>query len=184
MEKIAIVGAECTGKSTLLQALAAGLPARINCPVIAISEVLRQFCEREKRTPTKAEQWPLMQTQISNESSLKNEDSPQLMISDCAPITIAIYSQIYFQDNALMAAASEHHRSYDLTLITAPDMGWQADGLMRDGVHIQWEFHRRLQDWAKAQALQSVQIIGMGPQREAQAMNAIISAYARGPAQI
>ncbi len=182
MEKVAIVGAECTGKSTLLQTLAAELPARINRTVTAFPEILREFCEREKRTPTRAEQWPLMQSQILRENSLKNEDSPQLMISDCAPITIAIYSQIYFQDNSLMAAASEHHLSYNLTLITAPDIGWQADGVMRDGVHIQLEFHRRLLKWVKEIAVKTIPIAGNGPEREAQAMAAIINAYARGPA--
>jgi nicotinamide riboside kinase len=182
VEKVAIVGAECTGKSTLLQALAAGLPARINRTVIAFPEVLREFCEREKRTPTRAEQWPLMQTQISRENSPRNEGSPKLMISDCAPITIAIYSQIYFQDNSLMTAATEHHLSYNLTLITAPDIGWQADGVMRDGVHIQLEFHRRLLNWVKETAIRTIPIVGNGPEREAQAMAAIMATYARGPA--
>jgi nicotinamide riboside kinase len=182
VEKVAIVGAECTGKSTLLNALAAELPARINRTVIAFPEVLREFCEREKRTPTIAEQWPLMQSQILRENLLKNEDSPHLMISDCAPITIAIYSQIYFQDNSLMAAASEHHRSYKLTLITTPDIGWKEDGLMRDGVHIQLEFHRRLLNWVKETALRTIPIVGNGPEREAQAMAAIMNTYARGPA--
>ena len=49
-ESLCLLGAECTGKSTLTQALAEALPAR---PVF---EYLREWCLRERRTPRQHEQ--------------------------------------------------------------------------------------------------------------------------------
>jgi nicotinamide riboside kinase len=181
MEKIAIVGAECTGKSTLLNALGAFLPERLNRPVIVLPELLREFCNRESRTPTKHEQLPLINSQIELENSFRSADS-SLLLSDCAPITIAIYSQIYFQDMSLMEVASNHHQTYGLTLVTSPDIGWQADGIMRDGADIQQQFHQLLLAWITKHQIKTIPISGNGLQREAQAFAAIIKAYARGPA--
>jgi nicotinamide riboside kinase len=187
LEKIAILGAECTGKSTLLEALAQGLRAQLHRPVIALPELLREFCEREKRTPRKDEQALLIDAQIQRESAFADEPasplSPQpVLISDCAPITIALYSQIYFDDHSLMAIATQHHKSYRLTLVTQPDIGWQADGNLRDGITIQTEFHRRLTQWLQINSIEAVHIEGTGQSREALAFAAIITTYARGPA--
>lgn len=44
----------------------------------------------------------------------------------------AIYSDIVFQDSSLYAAALEHQRHYDLTLVTGTDLPWVADSFQRD----------------------------------------------------
>ena len=46
---------------------------------------------------------------------------------------IAVYSDLVFGDRSLYAAAEAAQRRYDLTLLTALDLPWQADGLQRDG---------------------------------------------------
>ena len=59
--RIALVGAECTGKSTLGAALAGRLPG------VALAECLREFCEARGRTPHAHEQREIVEAQIARE---------------------------------------------------------------------------------------------------------------------
>jgi hypothetical protein len=47
-----------------------------------------------------------------------------------------VYSEQVFGDTRLYAAALAHHARAGLTLLTALDLPWQADGLQRDGAHV------------------------------------------------
>ncbi len=49
---------------------------------------------------------------------------------------IAVYSDLVFADAGLYASALAAQRRYDLTLVTALDLPWRADGLQRDGAHV------------------------------------------------
>ncbi len=46
----------------------------------------------------------------------------------------AVYSLLYFDDDALLATAVEHAIGYDLVVWCRPDVPWAPDGLQRDGV--------------------------------------------------
>ena len=58
--RVAIVGAESTGKSCLTQALALVLRDR-NQPVQTVDEVLRSWCDHAGRTPQQHEQLAIAQ---------------------------------------------------------------------------------------------------------------------------
>jgi len=60
--KIALLGAESTGKTRLAMELAKQLQS-LGQSVAVIPEVLREWCEREGRTPSPAEQYPIAQEQ-------------------------------------------------------------------------------------------------------------------------
>ncbi len=60
--RVAVVGAESTGKSWLTQALAGVLRARGQA-VHTVDEVLRQWCDRAGRTPQRHEQMAIAQQQ-------------------------------------------------------------------------------------------------------------------------
>ena len=49
---------------------------------------------------------------------------------------IAVYSDFVFGDTSLYESALAAQRRCDLTLLTALDLPWQADGLQRDGAHV------------------------------------------------
>ena len=49
---------------------------------------------------------------------------------------IAVYSELVFADTSLYASALAAHRRAQLTLVTALDLPWRADGLQRDGPHV------------------------------------------------
>ena len=60
--KIAIIGAESTGKTQLAQELTAHLQAS-DSPARMVNEFLREWCEREQRTPLVSEQGGIAQEQ-------------------------------------------------------------------------------------------------------------------------
>ncbi|MFZ9162429.1 MAG: AAA family ATPase, partial [Burkholderiaceae bacterium] len=63
VQRIAVVGAESTGKTSLVQSLSEQVGA------VVVPEYLRQFVEQHGRVPTQAEQATLMQEQIRAEQA-------------------------------------------------------------------------------------------------------------------
>ncbi len=136
--RVGLVGAECTGKTTLAVALARGFG------VPWVPELLREFCEQQGRTPRRDEQRELMREQIRRESQAlaqaRDEGAP-FLICDSTPLVTALYSQELFEDRSLIVEARAHQAAYQTTLLTDIDLPWQSDGIQRDG-----ETARRLFD--------------------------------------
>jgi nicotinamide riboside kinase len=115
--KIALLGAESTGKTQLATDLVAHLRA-CGLSALQVPEVLREWCDEQGRTPRPHEQAFIAQAQADRVN------------------LAAIYSHKLFADASLYHFALAHQSSYDLTLVTALDLPWVADGLQRDGVHV------------------------------------------------
>lgn len=131
--KIALLGAESTGKTQLAAELAAHLRGR-GKSVTVVPEVLREWCEREGRTPRPEEQMPIAQEQERRVDTAAAESD--IVIADTTALMIAIYSAMLFEDGSLYRFALERQRGYDVTLLTGLDLPWVADGLQRDGPHV------------------------------------------------
>jgi nicotinamide riboside kinase len=130
---IALLGAESTGKTMLARALASAL-AKPGCRVAVVPEYLREFCDLNGRTPLRHEQ-----SHIAAEQSRRIEAAAQehaIVVADTTALMIAVYSDHVFGDTSLYTSALATHAGYDLTLLTALDLPWQADGLQRDGPHV------------------------------------------------
>ncbi|MGE5453285.1 MAG: AAA family ATPase [Acidobacteriota bacterium] len=130
---VGLLGAESTGKTTLALQLAAQLQAR-GLRVAVVPEVLREFCDRHGRTPDAHEQADLAREQSRRIEQARAEYS--LVIADTTALMIAIYSDYIFSDRSLYADALAAHQTIDLTLLTAVDLPWIADGVQRDGEHV------------------------------------------------
>ena len=131
--KIALLGAESTGKSRLASDLAEHLRRRGRA-VAVVPEILREWCQREGRTPRPEEQMPIAQEQEHRvEVAAATSD---IVIADTTALMIAIYSAMLFEDGRLYQFALARQRRYDLTLLTGLDLPWVADGLQRDGPHV------------------------------------------------
>ena len=126
---IAIVGAESTGKTALAQALAEALGG------VAVPELLRAWCELEGRTPRPDEQAAIAAAQTAAIDAAAM--SAKVVVCDTTALMTAIYSDYLFQDTSLYPTALAFHRRCALTLLTALDLPWVADGLQRDGPHVQ-----------------------------------------------
>jgi nicotinamide riboside kinase len=131
---IALLGAESTGKTTLAQALADALSID-GRRIALVPEYLREFCELHGRTPRREEQAHIAAEQSHRiELAARTHD---LVIADTTALMIAVYSDMVFGDTSLYAGAEAVHReTCKLTLLTALDLPWRADGLQRDGPHV------------------------------------------------
>ena len=167
--KIAILGAESTGKTQLAQNLHANWSA-LGRSALWVPEVLREWCEREGRTPQPHEQWG-----ICHEQAARVLQAPAVdwLIADTTPLMTAIYSELLFADRTLYDFALAHQRLYDLTLVMGLDLPWVEDGLQRDGPHVREPVDRLLRAALEQGGVRYQVICGSGPQRLAAAMRSV-----------
>jgi nicotinamide riboside kinase len=130
---ISIIGAESTGKSTLAAELALAL-AQQGLRCAQIDETLREFCDQTGRTPTREEQAGIAEAQTRRIAAAAK--THEVVIADTTALMTAVYSDFVFGDTSLYTSALATQRGYALTLLTALDLPWQADGLQRDGAHV------------------------------------------------
>ena len=130
--KIAILGAESTGKSQLAQALAQHFSQQ-GWVTHRVDEYLREWCDQHQRTPQQHEQVLMAQTQMAR---VQEAPAQAIVIADTTPIMTAVYSQLLFEDHSLNDMALSHQQLFDVTFITGLDLPWVADGLQRDGPHV------------------------------------------------
>lgn len=159
-QRIAIVGAESTGKSDLTQALTNLLRWR-GQPVTAVAEWLRSWCEREGRTPQMHEQLAIAKAQ----AQAAEQVTSGWLIADTTPLMTAVYSEWLFDDHSLYPLALAHQAQYDCTLLTGLDLPWVADGLQRDGPHVRAPVDRLLRQALEGAGLAYSVVYGQGPQR-------------------
>lgn len=131
---IAIVGAESTGKSALAKALSDRLAMATGLRTTWVPEHLRDWCDERGRTPMEHEQQSIAERQAAriDQAAMTHE----LVICDTTPLMIAVYSEMVFGDTSLYPMAVAWQQRCALTLLTALDLPWIADGLMRDGPHV------------------------------------------------
>jgi len=125
--RIGLIGGECTGKTSLAEALAARLPA------CRVDEVLREWTDREGRPPRPGEQAAILARQQAREDAAAEECGHPWLVADPAPLMTAVYSRLYFDDDSLMAPAADLATGYALLVWCADDLPWTADGAQRDG---------------------------------------------------
>ena len=139
---IALLGSESTGKTTLAAALAAALAAE-GRRVAVVDEYLREFCDTHGRTPRIDEQRGIAETQSARIAAAAR--THEIVIADTSALMIAVYSDQVFGDTRLYGDAEHAHaHGCDLTLLTAPDLPWQADGLQRDGPQVREPVDRKV----------------------------------------
>jgi nicotinamide riboside kinase len=168
--KIALLGAESTGKPTLALQLAAQL-RQSGEPVAVVAEYLREFCERHARTPTQAEQ-----AHIASEQSTRITRAAQqhpVVVADTTALMTAIYSELLFADTSLYSSALQELQHFEHVLVMALDLPWQADGLQRDGPHVQAPVQALLRAALQRQGIAYAVIGGLGERRLAQALAAV-----------
>lgn len=169
--RIAIVGAESTGKSTLAVALAEALAASTGLACTAVPEWLRAWCEREGRTPRPDEQAAIAAEQHARiEAAAAAHD---IVVADTTALMTAVYSRLLFDDRSLEAMAIARQRTMAITLLTAIDLPWQADRHQRDGPHVQAPVDALVIELLAAHHLPWVRVAGHGPARLRSAIEAV-----------
>jgi nicotinamide riboside kinase len=168
---IAIVGAESTGKTWLARHASEHLASHRAVRSTWVPEVLRQWCDEHGRTPRIDEQAAIAAEQARRitEAAARFE----LVLCDTTPLMTAVYSEHVFGDRSLHYPALRWQRSCALTLVTALDLPWQADGLQRDGPHVREPIDNLLQQLLDSHALPWRRVHGQGDLRLESVLEAI-----------
>lgn len=171
--RVAIVGAESTGKSDLARALAQALAREFGLRCEVVDETLRDWCNEQGRTPRADEQMGIAREHARRIAAAAARADVDVVLCDTTPLMVAVYSDLLFDDRALEPVARDCQRAMDVTLLTSLDLPWVADGLQRDGPHVRGpvdvRVRARLSDWGVAWSLVS----GSDSAREACALDAL-----------
>lgn len=167
---ICLIGAECTGKTTLAQSLAEEFSGRW------VPERLRMFCDAMGRTPLQQEQIDILEQQARDEMAAVEEamrHQQAYVFCDTAPLLTAVYSEFVFGDTSLYPRARALHARYAMTLVLEPDLPWIADGLQRDGAHVQRPIHAKIVQELQGMGHPIYAVAGSGEARTASARAAV-----------
>lgn len=169
---VAIVGAESTGKTTLAAALAESLARQTGRRVAWVPEVLREWCEHTGRTPQVHEQASIMRAQ--HERLNAAAETHEVVVCDTTALMTAVYSRIVFGDRSLDERAVALHRRTGLTLLTALDLPWVADGLQRDGPQVREPVDNALRELMNNNGIAYAIVAGSGDARLQNALAATL----------
>jgi nicotinamide riboside kinase len=169
---IAIVGAESTGKTTLAAALADRLRAADAGRVAWVPEVLREWCDATGRTPLAHEQGAILRAQ--HERIAEAAATHDWVVCDTTALMTAVYSTLVFGDDSLQQRAAElHARTAAVTLLTALDLPWVADGHQRDGPQVREPVDALLRALMQRHRIGYSVVAGSGERRVQQALDAL-----------
>ena len=160
VRKVAILGTASSGKSTLAGALAG------RYQTLWVPEYLREFVDTAGRVPVAGDQFHIAATQRAREDAAAQQAS-RYLFCDTTPLMTAVYSRHYFGgiDAQLERLASSHLQDYDITLVTAPDIPWVADGLQRESEAVSVTINRMLLDELALRGIPYLSISGDPAQR-------------------
>lgn len=163
--KIAIVGPESTGKSTM----SAFLAKHYN--TVWVPEYAREYCDNLTEAPTWQDEINMFNGQIALENELLPKAN-KILICDTTFITVKIWSDQMFGQSPkqVLDELTLHH--YDYYLLLNIDLPWEDDPLrdfpdMRE--HFMQVWHQELQ----ALNTQYIVISGLGEERYQSAVKAI-----------
>lgn len=137
--RIAILGAESTGKSTLAPALAA------RYGTLWVPEYLREFVDTMGRVPYEDDQPGIARIQRAREDALaRDPHARDFLFCDTTPLMTAVYSRVYWGRVPPELLALEAGHDYALTLVTGLDLPWMPDGLQRESEAVRRRVHETL----------------------------------------
>ena len=122
LQKIAIVGPESTGKSTMALHLAKTLKT------ICVPEYARYYCQHLDRNYTLADEVNMFYGQTALENAVISMD-PNLIICDTTILTVKIWCDYLFKQTPKEVTDEITKREYDFYLLMDIDLPWQDDPL-------------------------------------------------------
>jgi nicotinamide riboside kinase len=129
IQRIGLIGAESSGKTTLSEALVHALKST-GTPAVVVPEFLRTWCEEHNRLPSASDQSEVLAGQLAREDQIADQNPGAVLVCDPAAITTALYSLLYFGDESLMDLRLLDR--YQWLIWCDIDIDWAADDL-RDG---------------------------------------------------
>jgi len=159
--RVAILGAESSGKSTLAEHLAA------HYGTVWVPEYLREFVDNHARVPFESDQYPIACAQLERENEAAAR-ARRFLFCDTTPLMTALYSRQYWGRVDPQLARLDSRHDYAWTFVTAPDSPWEPDGLQRESEEVRQQVHRMLVETLASRAIPYVLLAGGLAQRMAQ----------------
>jgi len=163
--KIAVVGPESTGKSTMAAYLAG------HYQTIWVPEYARGYCEKLTAPPTIDDEVNMFYGQLALEAELLPQAN-KLLICDTTFITVKIWSDAFFGYTPQVVLDELPKHPYDLYLLLDIDLPWEDDPL-RDFPNQREHFMQIWHNELKALNARYVTISGSGIERYNQAIAAV-----------
>jgi NadR type nicotinamide-nucleotide adenylyltransferase len=123
--RVVVTGSECTGKTTLAEALAN------HYQTIWVPEYVRIWVEEQGRAPQYQDVEAIAHGQVALEDS-KVAQASRLLIQDCDLLSTLVYSRHYYGDCPPWIEQAFLDRRADLYLLADIDVPWVPDGDQRD----------------------------------------------------
>jgi NadR type nicotinamide-nucleotide adenylyltransferase len=162
LKRIAILGAESSGKSTLAAALAT------HYNTLWVPEYLREFVDSTGRVPHEDDQCIIARIQMEREDAAAAR-AARFLFCDTTPLMTGLYSRWYWGRVDAQLALLERRHDYAYTIVTAPDSPWEADGLQRESEAVRQRVHEQVLQTLKERAIPYLLVSGSLQQRMLQA---------------
>jgi NadR type nicotinamide-nucleotide adenylyltransferase len=172
---IVVTGSECTGKTTLAEALA----ARFDSPWSR--EFVREYVDGKQAALDESDVEPIARGQLAAERAAeqagRGRKSP-IVVRDTDLISTAVYSRHYYGRCPEWVATAARERLGDVYLLLRPDVPWVPDGLQRDrpDEEARAEMHALFREALVAAGAHVVEIGGNWSEREARAAVSVAAA--------
>lgn len=121
--KIAVVGPESTGKSTMAKYLAKALGT------VCVPEYARYYCKNLNNQYTLQDEVNMFYGQVALEEALTASASNGLLVCDTTILTVKIWSDHLFGHTPKEVTEEIKSRKYDLYLLMDIDLPWEDDPL-------------------------------------------------------
>ncbi|MEN5087175.1 ATP-binding protein [Sphingobacterium sp. PCS056] len=164
--KIAVVGPESTGKSTIAQAVAR------HFDTVCVPEYAREYCKNLHNEYTLQDEVNMYYGQIALENTLIPLAKNNLLICDTTIMTIKIWCDYLFGDTPQDVKEEINNRHYDLYLLMDIDLPWEEDPL-RDFPEHREHFMGVWESELKSLKANYIIISGLGDERLKNALEAI-----------
>jgi len=166
LHTVVVMGAESTGKTTLVKALAK------HYQTVWAGEYLRQFVDDKGALPEKVDVHAIARGHLDLVSHMRSS-ARRILFVDTDLFTTCVYQRIYFGEcPRYIEEAAKKHQS-GLYLFTEPDIPWIADPGQRAGPKERLRSHELLSAEAKTHALNIVQVCGSHDERLMTAVEAV-----------
>ena len=170
--KIAVVGPESTGKSTIAEQLAR------HYGTVCVPEFAREYCRDLDRNYTLQDEMNMFYGQLALERSLVPLAQNGLLVCDTMFLTIKVWCDHLFGGTPEVVKDTLRTHRYDLFLLMDIDLPWVDDPL-RDFPDLREHFMRVWHEELKALGANYRVVSGVGDQRFAQALQEVESFFRR-----
>ncbi|PRP69883.1 nicotinamide mononucleotide-binding protein [Chromobacterium amazonense] len=172
--RVAIVGPESSGKSTLAEDLARRL-CGLGWAATWVEEYSRAYYADKPYVSTPADIEVIAAGQLAAEDAAAADS--RILLCDTTVLTCKIWAEVAHGAASAQLLALYRPHDYDLTLLACPDIPWQPDPLRSHPTQRDWLLALHRQELAR-QGIQAVELRGEREPRLERALRSVLALLA------